>query len=102
MKKTLFLAFAAVASTALAEQPQRTEPPARIDVQQITKQAGVVDNVVVPIPSEIFQVLDKLGNPAWAAVLREVKARPSTEKEQTALLLGTVIAEGFIAVEAEN
>ena len=103
MKKTLLVAAVALSSVAVAEQPQRSEPPARIDVQQLTKQAGVVDNVVVPLPSEIFQVLDKLGNkPSWADVLRPVKARPTGDKEQTALLLGTVIAEGFVAVEAEN
>jgi hypothetical protein len=102
MKIISLLALAVLSSTALAEQPQRTEAPARIDVQQLTKQAAVMDNVVVPLPSEIFQILDKLGRPVWSDVLRPVKARPTGESEQIALLLGTVIAEGFIAVEAEN
>jgi hypothetical protein len=102
MMKTFLLTMAALGSVALAEQPQRTEAPAKIDVQQLTKQAGVVDNVVVPLPSEIFAILDKLGRPRWAEVLRPVKASPTGGKEHIALLLGTVIAEGFIAVEAEN
>lgn len=102
MKKTFLLALAALSSAALAEQPQRTEAPAHIDVKELTKQAGVVDEVVVPLPSEIFRILDKLGQPNWSDVLRPVKARPTGEKEQIALLLGTVIAEGFIAVEAQN
>ena len=97
MKKIFFLALAVISSTALAEPP-----PQRIDVQKLTGQAAVVENVVVPLPSEIFQILDKLGKPNWTDVLRPGKASPSSEPEQTALILGTIVAEGFIAVEAEN
>lgn len=64
----------------------------------------MIDDVVVPVPSEIFGVLDKLGKPHWESVLRAQKntAKPPGAQAHTALLLGTVIAEGFIAVEAEN
>ncbi len=64
----------------------------------------MIEKVVVPVPSEIFSVLDKQqGKPAWAAVLHPVKdASVSGTKEQISLLLGTVIAEGFVAVEAQN
>jgi hypothetical protein len=61
-----------------------------------------VDDVVVPVPSEIFSVLDKLGSPNWHEVLRMEKPTPPGNRAQTALLLGTVIAEGFIAVEAQE
>lgn len=98
MKKTFFLALAVFTSTALAEPP-----PQHIDVQKFTGPTAVVENVVVPLPSEIFQILDKLGKkPNWSEVLRPVKASPSVDPEQTAFVLGTVVAEGFIAVEAEN
>ena len=51
-----------------------------------------------------FRVLDKLGTPNWPGVLRSTKAlaKPPGEQAETALLLGTVIAEGFVAVEAMN
>jgi hypothetical protein len=64
----------------------------------------MIDEVVVPVPSEIFGVLDKLGKPHWASVLRDSqsKAKPTGDSAQIALLLGVVIAEGFIAVEAED
>jgi len=76
--------------------------PAHIDVQKLPQQATLVDDVVVPVPSEIFGVLDKLGSPNWHEVLRSNNPAPSGNRPQTALLLGTVIAEGFIAVEAQE
>ena len=98
MKKAFLLALALTPTLALAQ-----EPPQKIDVSKLPNQAAVIDNVVVPLPSEIFQVLDKMGRPEWEKVLRSMKdTRPRGGREQTSLLLGTVIAEGFIAVEAED
>lgn len=79
-----------------------SEPPAHIDIQRLPHQATIVDDVVVPVPSEVFGVLDKLGSPNWHEVLRTTKQTPPGDRAQTALLLGTVIAEGFIAVEAQE
>ena len=80
------------------------EPKAKINIAELVPQAQVVDDVVVPVPSEIFAVLDKLGKPNWTAVLRAPKgvAKPFGQHPQVALYLGTIIAEGFIAVEAED
>jgi hypothetical protein len=64
--------------------------------------AAAVDEVVVPVPSEIFNVLDKLGSPNWKAEMRDNLGKNTGNRAQVALLLGTVIADGFIAVEAEN
>lgn len=64
--------------------------------------AETVDNVIIPTPSEVFNVLDKLGSPNWKGELRESLGKNSGNRAQVALLLGTVIAEGFIAVEAED
>ena len=98
MKKVIFLALAALSSPAFAE------PPARIDIKNLPSQSKMIDDVVVPVPSEIFAVLDKLGKPNWAAVLHKTTgvAQPIGEQPQIALMLGAVIAEGFIAVEAED
>jgi hypothetical protein len=99
MKKVTLLALVALSSTVLAE------PPARIDVSNLPAQSKMIDEVVVPVPSEIFGVLDKLGKPNWAAVQHKMGnsvAQPIGEQPQIALQLGTVIAEGFIAVEAED
>lgn len=75
-------------------------PPPRIDISRFP--ATKVDEVVVPVPSEIFNVLDRMGSPAWHRVLRPVGVKVPSERPQIALLLGSVIAEGFIAVEAQD
>jgi len=101
MKKSLILILALAASV-FAETS--SEPPARIDVSAFPPASKLIDDVVVPVPSEVFRVLDKLGKPSWNAVLRSSKSpvKAPGEQAQTALLLGTVIAEGFIAVEATD
>ena len=98
MKNALCLALVAFAANALAETP------AHIDVSKLPQQSKMIDAVVVPVPSEIFGVLDKLGKPNWTAVQREgtSSSKAIGDSAQIALLLGTVIAEGFIAVEAED
>jgi hypothetical protein len=104
MKKALALALAALPLTTIAESPQHSDAPAHIDVSKLPSQSKIIDDVVVPVPSEIFGVLDKMGRPDWAAVQRPVKSvvQPIGEQPQIALLLGSVIAEGFIAVEAKD
>ena len=64
----------------------------------------MVDGVLVPVPSEIFNTLDKFRHSNWRAVQRPELARwkPPGDQAENALLLGAVIAEGFIAVEAED
>jgi hypothetical protein len=98
MRTFLFATLAFAAVPAFAEVPQK------IDVSSFPKQARVIDDVVVPVPSEVFNVLDKLGKPNWEDVLRASKDPVKVPGDQAhiALLLGTVISEGFIAVEAEN
>lgn len=79
---------------ALASAPQS------IDLSKFP--AAQVENIVVPVPSEVFLVLDKLGTPNWRGELRGSLGKNTGNRAQVALLLGTVIAEGFIAVEAED
>lgn len=95
-------ALAAVLAVQSSFVPLRAEePPQKIDVSQLNKR---VDDVVVPVPSEIFNALNKLGgNLNWAGEVRKDPAgSPKGGEPQIALLLGTVIANGFIAVQAQN
>jgi hypothetical protein len=99
MRKLLFALLALAAAV-----PVWAEPPQKIDVSNLPAAAKMIDEVVVPVPSEVFNVLDKLGSPRWADVLRptEKSVAVPSEAAHTALRLGTVIAEGFIAVEAKD
>jgi hypothetical protein len=75
-------------------------PPDHIDLTKFP--ATQLDEVVVPLPSEVFNVLDKLGTPNWEEQLRDPVIKNTGERAQIALLLGCVVAEGFVAVEAAD
>jgi hypothetical protein len=78
------------------------EPRQHIDVGKLPQQATLVEDVIVPVPSEVFGVLDKLGSPNWHDVLRTDKPPVPSARPEVALMLGDVIAEGFVAVEAQE
>ena len=75
------------------------QAPQHINIKQLTT---TVEDVVVPLPNEIFGALNKLGAVNWKQHVREDKGPNFTERPRIALLLGTVIADGFIAVQAED
>ena len=62
------------------------------------------DKVVVPIPSEIFNVLDKfeVARNDWRTELKVPERETCRDRNQYALFLGRVVAEGFLAVEAQD
>ncbi len=100
MKKILIYipAVATLTSFLIAQTPPNT------GVRQFPPQSTAIKGVLVPVPREIFDTLDKFASSNWRAVQRPELAqqRPHGEQSETALLLGVVIAEGFIAVEAED
>src|SRR2546429_2863314 len=75
------------------------EAPKRVDIKQLSKK---VDDVVVPLPNEVFGALNKLGGVNWREYVRNDKGSNFTERPRSGLLLGGVIADGFIAVQAED
>lgn len=81
---------------ARAEIPFRQAP--------LPSQTTSIDDVVVPVPSEIFGSLDRFANSNWSRVLRpDIAAwKPRGGQAQVALRLGVVIAEGFVAVAARD
>jgi hypothetical protein len=75
------------------------DPPKHVDIKQLSRR---VDDVVVPLPNEVFGALNKLGGVNWREYVRNEKGSNFTERPRIALLLGAVIADGFIAVQAED
>jgi len=88
-----------IAMVGLTLSTRAAEAPQRIDVKKLSKR---VDDVVVPLPNEVFGALNKLGGVNWKEYVRSGKGSNFTERPRIALLLGTVIADGFIAVQAED
>lgn len=70
----------------------------------LSPQARQVHGVAVPVPKEIFRSLDQFRDANWRAVKRPEVARWKSRgnQAQIATLLGVVIGEGFIAMEAED
>jgi hypothetical protein len=77
---------------------QAAQAPQHINV----KQYKTVEDVVVPLPGEVFGALNKLGPVNWKEFVRTEKGANFSERPRTALLLGNVIADGFIAVQAQD
>jgi hypothetical protein len=97
LRNTFKFSFAAM--MAFSFSAAAAEAPKRIDVNQLSKR---VDDVVVPLPNEVFGALNKLGGVNWKEYVRNEKGGNFRERPRIALLLGTVIADGFIAVQAED
>ena len=68
------------------------------DLAQAVKQ----DNFSVPTPGELLAALNKVGKPNWQAQYRAPIPTAYTSRPQIALNLGGLIADGYIAVEAED
>src|SRR5437773_12431048 len=95
--KTFKLSAALLAVLSLSVRA--AEVPKHVDVKQLSKK---VEDVVVPLPNEVFGALNKLGGVNWREYVRNDKGANFTERPRIALLLGAVIADGFIAVQAED
>ena len=93
------LPLAAVAMLAGTIAGHAQQPPQKIDVSKLKYET---DNVVIPNPSEVFAALDKMGSPNWSKVMNPVPAKKPSSPPEIAMLLGVVIADGFVAVEAKD
>ncbi len=65
-------------------------------------QAVKTDSVTIPTPGELFNALGKPAKPDWASRYRGPIAMNYKTRAQIALNLGGLIADGFIAVEAQD
>lgn len=93
------LKLTVVIMAGLSIEAQAADAPKHVDINQLSKK---IDDVVVPLPNEVFGALNKLGGVNWREYVRNEKGSNFTERPRIALLLGAVIADGFIAVQAED
>ena len=97
--------FVITAAAALVTAGPMSAQAASAGVQEFDPRAfpgQVVEDVVVPVPSEVFSVLDKLGEPNWRQEIRSLDLPKTPDRTKLSLLFGLVVAEGFVAVQAED
>jgi len=75
--------------------------PARLPADQMAK-AFRSDAITIPTPGELFAALEKPGKPNWSGQYRPPIPMTYRNRPQIALNLGGLIADGFIAVEAQD
>jgi len=75
--------------------------PAPLQADQLAK-AIKTDALTIPTPGELFAALEKPGKPDWAGQYRTPIPMTYRNRAQIALNLGGLIADGFIAVQAQD
>src|ERR1700740_2857395 len=75
--------------------------PGRLPPDQMAK-AIRTDSISIPTPGELFAALEKPGKPNWVGQYRGPVPSTYSNRAQIALNLGGLIADGFIAVEAQD
>jgi hypothetical protein len=75
--------------------------PTRLPAEQLAK-AIRIDSISIPTPGELFAALEKPGKPNWSGQYRGPIPTTYKNRAQIALNLGGLIADGFIAVEAQD
>jgi hypothetical protein len=75
--------------------------PQHLPADQMAK-AVRADAITIPSPGELFAALEKPGKPNWTGQIRGPISTTYKNRPQIALNLGGLIADGFIAVEAQD
>ncbi|MEO6848235.1 MAG: hypothetical protein ABI443_11285 [Chthoniobacterales bacterium] len=94
-KLVLLLASLAGATVAFGALPASLTP-AQMNA------AIQTDTLTIPTPGEFFAAINKQGKPNWTTFIRKPVILATTSRPQLALELGTLVADGFIAVEAQD
>ncbi|MGI8891763.1 MAG: hypothetical protein ACR2G0_13410 [Chthoniobacterales bacterium] len=76
-------------------------PSTKLTPEEMTR-AVKTDAITIPTPGELFAALGKPAKPDWAARFRGPIAMNYKTRAQIALNLGGLVADGFIAVEAQD
>ena len=92
----LAVLFTVVTATAAAAADQTP-----LTQEQLAK-AVRTDTISIPTPGELFAALSKPGAPNWSEQYRGPIPMTYRNRAQIALNLGGLIADGFIAVEAQD
>jgi len=89
-----------ISGSVQAQSEKKADTEANLNLKKFP--GALVEQVVVPVPGEIFSVLDKLGEQDWSGEISLPKRKVSTDRVRLGLVFGCTVAEGFVAVEAED
>jgi len=64
--------------------------------------AVLSEAVTIPTPGEFFAAMDAQGQPNWTQLYAPTAAGTTASREQMALMLGVLVADGYMAVEAQD
>src|SRR5206468_8124146 len=73
----------------------------KLTADEMTK-AAKTDALTIPTPGELMAALNKVAKPNWQQQYRQPIPTAFTSRPQIALNLGGLIADGYLAVEAED
>lgn len=98
------LSWIALTGAIFGQDPPASDAESAGDVPlDLSKFPGMlIDDVVVPVPSEIFSIMGKLGEESFGG---EIVSRPSLStrnRSRLALAFGVAVADGFVAVQAQD
>ncbi len=96
----LWASFAAVAADPTTGTVVAVGADGPLDLSDFP--ADYVDEVVLPVPGEILAILEKLGETGWKGEMRARVRANFRDRTDYALALGVAVADGFIAVQAQD
>jgi hypothetical protein len=99
LRRTSLRALAVVATCACARD---ASPLGSHLTPKEIRGAAVSENLSLPNPSELFAALNKLDKPDWSSMARTPPSAIYTNRAQIALNLGALLADGYLAVEAQE
>ena len=74
----------------------------QISVHAGRESAQEIEVLTVPSPAEFFAALDKIAKPDWASFYRDPIPTTYAERPLAAINLGTLVTDGYVAVEAQD
>lgn len=101
MTLVLMMAAVAFAAPSPVASPTASASSPNLSAEQ-SAQAVKTDSVTIPTPGELFSALAKATKADWASGYRGPIAMNYKTRPQIALNLGGLIADGFIAVQAQD
>ena len=91
----LLSGFSALAAMGLQAVETAMTPD---EIEQVVR----IESITIPMPGEFFAAINKQGRPNWKQLVRIGTPEATASRSQIALILGTLVADGYIAVEAQD